>query len=71
MWLTQPFAEDVNLSQEKMKVRRYHYLDSGKYGSPEIDSTSIAVEKVQISTDRQQLTLTFPVETYGLRFSVW
>lgn len=66
VWLTQPFAEDVNLSQEKMKVRRYHYLYSGRYGSPRIDSTDIAVEKVEISTDRQQLTLTFPVETYPI-----
>jgi hypothetical protein len=64
--LTQPLAADVNLAPEKFKIRRYHYLYTGNYGSPEAESTNMPVEKVELSTDRQQLTLTFPVETYPI-----
>lgn len=64
--LTQPLADDVDLAPEKLKVRRYHYLYTGNYGSPQADETNIAVEKVEVSADRRQLTLTFPVETYPI-----
>lgn len=64
--LTQPLADDAALAPEKFKVRRYHYLYTGQYGSPEAEPTNIPVEKVELSADRKQLTLTFPVETYPI-----
>lgn len=64
--LTQPLAEDANPPAEKIKVRRYHYLYTGNYGSPQADETNVTVEKVEVSADRQTLTLTLPVETYPI-----
>ncbi len=64
--LTQPLADDANLAPEQFKVRRYHYLYTGQYGSPEDGQTNILVDKVELSFDRKELTLTFPVETYPI-----
>ncbi|WP_254512519.1 discoidin domain-containing protein [Anatilimnocola floriformis] len=64
--LTQPLAEDANLAPERFKVRRYHYLYTGNYGSPNADETNVPVEKVELNAERTELTLTLPVETYPI-----
>ena len=64
--LTQPLAEDANLAPERFKVRRYHYLYTGNYGSPNADETNVPVEKVELNAERTELTLTLPVQTYPI-----
>lgn len=64
--LTKPLAADAAPQAEQCKVRSYHYEYSGKYGSPETGTRQIAVERVDVSSDRRQLTLTFPVEKHPL-----
>jgi glucose/arabinose dehydrogenase len=64
--LTKALAENVKLMPGQFKIRRYHYLYTGQYGSPQADETSVTVENVELSADRTQITLTFPVETYPI-----
>jgi len=64
--LTKPLAADATPQAEQCKVSSYHYVYSGQYGSPETGARQIAVERVDVSSDRRQLTLTFPVEKHPL-----
>lgn len=64
--LTRPLASDQVLVPSQFAIKRYHYLYTGNYGSPQSDERSISVEKVELSADRTTITLTFPVETYPL-----
>ncbi len=64
--LTAPIAAGVQLKSEQFRVTRYHYLYSGKYGSPKAGQKAVAVESAILSPDRKSITLTFPVETYPI-----
>lgn len=61
--LTKPLAADQNINPAQFSVARYHYLYTGNYGSPQADEQAVAVEAAELSPDRTQITLTFPVET--------
>ncbi|MCP4889738.1 MAG: hypothetical protein GY904_24410 [Planctomycetaceae bacterium] len=64
--LTAPIAAGVQLKSEQFRVARYHYLYSGKYGSPKAGQKAVAVESAILSPDRKSITLSFPVETYPI-----
>jgi hypothetical protein len=64
--LTKPLAADQKINPAQFSVARYHYLYTGNYGSPQADEQAVAVEAAELSPDRTQITLTFPVETYPI-----
>ncbi|HTN75325.1 MAG TPA: hypothetical protein VL096_08765, partial [Pirellulaceae bacterium] len=64
--LTKPLAADQKLDPAQFAVKRYHYLYTGNYGSPQADEKSVPVEAAELSADRTTITLTFPVETYPI-----
>lgn len=64
--LTRPLAATTQLATDQFRVKRYHYLYTGNYGSPQADETIIPVEAAELAADRQSITLTFPVETYPI-----
>lgn len=64
--LTKPLAADQKIDPKQFAIKRYHYLYTGNYGSPQSDEKAIPVEGVEISSDRTSITLTFPVETYPI-----
>jgi putative heme-binding domain-containing protein len=64
--LTKPLADDLELDPAQFSVRRYHYLYTRNYGSPEADQKQVPVESVKLSPDRKSITLKFPVETYPI-----
>ncbi|MCE9553738.1 MAG: hypothetical protein K8T91_10255 [Planctomycetes bacterium] len=62
--LTKPLAAHAKLNPADFRVRRYHHLYTGNYGSPEADAKTIPVQAAELSSDRTAITLSFPVETY-------
>ncbi len=64
--LTRPLDADTQLSTTQFRVKRYHYLYTGNYGSPQADETIVSVQQVDLSADLTTITLTFPVETYPI-----
>lgn len=64
--LTRPLAADHVIDTSTFSVKRYHYLYTGNYGSPQSDETVIPVKEASLSSDRTSITLTFPVETYPI-----
>lgn len=64
--LTKPVARDQQIDPAQIGVKRYHYLYTGNYGSPQDEEKVIPVEATQLSSDRTAITLTFPVETYPI-----
>lgn len=64
--LTKPLAENTQLKPEQIRVRRYHYLYTGNYGSPTADEKDVPVEQIELSGDRSEITLTLPVESYPI-----
>ena len=64
--LTRPLANDTPLDAARIRVKRYHYLYTGNYGSPQADEQLIGVRSVVLSADRTEISLTFPVETYPI-----
>ena len=64
--LTRPLAERTQLDAANFHVRRYHYLYTGNYGSPEAGSASVPVKRAELASDRLSIKLTLPVETYPI-----
>jgi putative heme-binding domain-containing protein len=64
--LTRPLAANQVIEPRQFSVKRYHYLYTGNYGSPQAEEKMIPVEQAEISPDRTSITLTFPVETYPI-----
>ena len=64
--LTRPLAKGTRLQPGDFLVRKYHYLYTGEYGSPEAGSANVPVEKAQLASDRMSIELTFPVTTYPI-----
>ncbi len=63
---TMPLSADTRLSPNDFRVRRYHYLYTGNYGSPDADVTPVPVQQAELAPDRQSIVLTLPVETYPI-----
>lgn len=63
---TKPLTPEEKLDPAKIEVKKFHYLYTGNYGSPRADEAAVAVEAADVSDDRQELTLTLPVETYPI-----
>ncbi len=63
---TRPLAADTQVSPAQLRIRRYHYLYTGNYGSPEADVTVVPATAVELAPDRQSLVLSLPVETYPI-----
>jgi|694.fasta_scaffold61092_2 putative heme-binding domain-containing protein len=61
---TKPLAADVALDPARCKVRRYHYVYSGQYGSPEAGTTPVEVTALKLSADGKQLSIDVPVEAH-------
>lgn len=64
--LTKPLKADTPLIPSQFRVKRYHYLYTGNYGSPQADEQPVPVQAAQLSPDRTAITLTLPVETYPI-----
>ena len=43
--LTKPLAADTQLSPSQFRVKRYHYLYTGNYGSPQADEQIVPVQQ--------------------------
>jgi hypothetical protein len=54
---TEPLAADVALEPGLFTMTSYTYLYRQGYGSPETDPRPVAVEHVEMSADRRQVTL--------------
>lgn len=63
---TKPLAADANVDPAMCRVKRYHYVYSGAYGSPKAGEHPVPVQSVEVSPDRKTLTMKFPVETHPL-----
>lgn len=63
---TKPLAADTKVDPAMCRVKRYHYVYSGAYGSPKADEREVPVQSVELSSDRKTLTMKFPVETHPL-----
>jgi hypothetical protein len=63
---TKPLATGTKLDPAAFRVKHYHYLYTGNYGSPNADTTNVSVVAAELSADRKSATLTFPVETYPI-----
>jgi hypothetical protein len=64
--LTKPLAANQAIDPSLFSVKRYHYLYTGNYGSPQANEKQIPVESAELSSDRTSITLTLPVETHPL-----
>lgn len=64
--LTRPLAYGDEPKANGVLVKRYHYIYSRNYGSPQADETVVPVRAVAVSDDRTELTLDFPVEAHPL-----
>jgi putative heme-binding domain-containing protein len=64
--LTKPLAAGQMLNPAQFAIKRYHYLYTGNYGSPQSGETAIPVAAAELSADRTAITLSFPVETHPL-----
>lgn len=64
--LTKPLAAAAQPAAGDIAVKKYHYLYTGNYGSPKADEQAVPVQQVDISADRTEITLSFPVETYPI-----
>ena len=64
--LTKALAADQTIDRDQFAVKRYHYLYTGNYGSPQADEKMVPVQQAQLSADRTSITLTLPVETYPI-----
>ncbi|MFT5130512.1 MAG: putative heme-binding domain-containing protein [Rhodothermales bacterium] len=64
--LTKALAADAQPAAGQFRVKRYHYLYTGNYGSPQASEQAVPVHDVELSPDRKAITLTFPVETYPI-----
>ncbi|MDA1178943.1 MAG: hypothetical protein O2931_09115, partial [Planctomycetota bacterium] len=64
--LTKPLATSVQLKPEQFHFRRYHYLYTGQYGSPEAGNQDVTVSGVELSANRRTIVLTLPVESHPL-----
>jgi hypothetical protein len=64
--LTKPLAAETKLTPSHFKVKRYHYLYSGNYGSPQANEQMVALQNVEVSADRKSITLSLPVETHPI-----
>ncbi len=64
--LTKPLAADVKSEPAQFAVKRYHYLYTREYGSPQADQKAVPVKAAELSADGKTITLTFPVETYPI-----
>ena len=64
--LTKPLDPAYQPKPEDFRFRRYHYLYTANYGSPEADVASVPVETVEVSADRTLITLGLAVEPHPL-----
>ncbi len=63
---TKPLAADATVDPAMCRVKRYHYVYSGAYGSPKAGEQEVLVQSVEVSNDRKTLAMKFPVETHPL-----
>src|SRR5262249_11354659 len=57
---TAPVDADTAGNAANYLIEHYRYEYTGSYGSPELDRTRVAMEKVVVSEDRQEVELTLP-----------
>lgn len=63
---TKPLDADAKVDAATCRVKRYHYVYSGAYGSPKAGEQEVAVQSFELSGDRKTLTMKFPVGTHPL-----
>ena len=64
--MTKPLAAETELTAAQFRIKRYHYLYTGNYGSPQANERIVPVQNAKLSSDRTVITLSFPVETYPI-----
>lgn len=55
--LTQPLAQEVELTPADVIVKQWFYHSNEQYGGPKYDETVLPVSKVQVAPDRQSIRL--------------
>jgi hypothetical protein len=55
---TTPAAPDTARDRASYQIEHYRYEYTGAYGSPELDRTSVPIEKVEVAADGRSVTLT-------------
>lgn len=63
---TKPLAGDLKLAPDSLRVRRWNYLYSGNYGSPQENETDVPVRTMQLSADRRELIVGMSVQTHPI-----
>jgi cytochrome c551/c552 len=58
--LTQPLADDQELSAADVQVKQWFYYPNEQYGGPKYDETVLSVADVEVAQDRQSLRLRIP-----------
>ena len=64
--LTRPLASTDTPVASQFRFRRYHYLYTGNYGSPEAEITEVPATAAELSLDRRTITLSLPLETHPI-----
>lgn len=64
--LTKPLADSCTVDPQRISVRRWHYIYSDYYGSPMAEKAAVPVTQADLSSDRTEVVLTLPVETYPI-----
>ncbi len=64
--LTKPLVAALQGNAAQFRVKRYHYLYTDNYGSPQADERIVPVQSADLSPDHTAISLTFPVETYPI-----
>lgn len=64
--LTKPLSANTPITPAQFRVKRYHYLYTGNYGSPQAEEQSLSVTATILSPDRTEITMAVPVETYPI-----
>jgi cytochrome c551/c552 len=58
--LTQPVAEALTLANEDLLVRQWFYHPNEQYGGPKYNETTLAVGKLELSSDRRRIWAQIP-----------
>ena len=58
--LTQPLADDIQLTLDDLLVKQWFYHPTEQYGGPKYDETTLPVEAIRLSGDRRHIELRIP-----------
>jgi len=63
--LTQPLADDIELSPADLLVKQWFYHPNEQYGGPKYNETELTVSGLELSDNRRQISATIPGAATG------